>query len=182
MNIITRQYGGKKAAIKYFVYRYWHSLGGFQRYKQIDWRHIQRLIFVCRGNICRSPYAEIMARKHGKNTISFGLCAQNGRPAHADAVRNAALRDVDISRHAAKTVNDIKLYETDLLIGMEPWHAKQLYSLGRTTNAQTTLLGLWTKPNCPYIQDPYGRSDQYFQHCFDIIDRSLQGIFSHMNQ
>ena len=68
----------------------------------------------------------------------------------------------------------------DVFLCMEP---SQAYALRKYIkdyhNQQVTLLGLWSTQRRPYLQDPYGLSDKYWDTCLDIIDSALENI-AHM--
>src|SRR5437588_1134030 len=49
--------------------------GRHRQFKQIRWDRVARVVFVCHGNICRSPYAEGRAVSFGLPAASFGLSA-----------------------------------------------------------------------------------------------------------
>jgi len=181
-NLIKHRYGGKQGLVKHFGYKCWSHMGGFRDYRCIDWRRVKRVIFVCRGNICRSPYCEVKARQWGIAALSIGLQAKPGRAAQADAIRNAGLREINLQSHRAKAPHQVQMLDSDLLVAMEPWHADALSRLDSLSGAQITLLGLWGTSRRPYIQDPYGRSDAYFQRCFDVIDTSLESMLQRIQK
>jgi hypothetical protein len=39
-----------------------------------------------------------------------------------------------------------------------------------------TLLGLWARPRRPWLSDPYGTGNDYWQTCLDIIDNAIENI------
>ena len=62
---------------------------------------------------------------------------------------------------------------------MEPWHADVLENnLNDNLKAKhhLTLLGLWSPSKRPYLADPYGRTDEYFNFCFEYIEKSVYEI------
>jgi protein-tyrosine phosphatase len=67
----------------------------------------------------------------------------------------------------------------DLVILFEPTHYSEVRRrIGDLTPVQ--LLGIWARPLRLHIQDPYGRSDRYFQQCFAVIDANLAKLIEHM--
>jgi hypothetical protein len=68
------------------------------------------------------------------------------------------------------------LTSSDLLLAMEPLQVKTLFPLATSFGAQLTLLGLWCSPERPYLQDPFGLAEAYFQNCFSFIDSAVEGI------
>ncbi|WP_303905783.1 arsenate reductase/protein-tyrosine-phosphatase family protein [Thiohalomonas denitrificans] len=142
-------------------------------FTQVDFHTVRRVVFVCKGNICRSAYAHARARQLGLYTDSFGLEA-DALHADADAIQNATARQLDLSAHTPKAPHQLRLTETDLLAAMEPQQCLQLEK--QYPNAQITLLGLWASPRRPYIHDPYGHGSRYFQACFSTIDSAVDCI------
>lgn len=156
-----------------------YRLGLLRTFTKISWPSVERLVFVCHGNICRSPYAEAVARNRcGMASASFGIGATTGVGANGSAIRNAEARNIDLRMHRATSMGDFVAHENDLLIAMEPRQGMALKRLaGRSGSAaQITLLGLWTPKPRPYIADPYGLSDAYFQNCFKFIDSAIEGL------
>lgn len=173
---LAHSYGGKGAFLRHALYRFLHYLGRFNRYRRVDWSRVRRLVFVCSGNICRSPYAEGRARALGYCAVSVGLNAKSESPANEQAIANALARGIDLRLHKSRLFTEITVGPTDLVVCMEPQHMAEIRRQGIADAAQITLFGVWSKDPRPFIQDPYGRSDAYFQVCFDVIDRSLAGM------
>lgn len=156
----------------YVLYKTLLRLRLLRRYTDIDWRRVERLVFVCSGNICRSPYAELKARSLGRAATSFGLAADGRSPAHAVASRIAVRHGLDLSTHRCRASSAWEPRSGDLLAAMEPSHAAALQRYLHP-GVQLTLLGAWSKPTRPYIQDPHGLSEEYFETCFDCIDSGV---------
>lgn len=147
--------------------------GRMHQYVQLDWERIERLVFVCKGNICRSPYAEYRAKAMRLNAVSFGLYAENHTMAKDEAIRQAIKRGIDLMPHMPKTPEMVPLSPSDLIICMEPWQARDMLERVAGSGAQITLLGLWARRKIPVIPDPYGRGLYCFTSCFNEIDACL---------
>ena len=52
--------------------------GRYRQFKRIRWERVARVVFVCHGNVCRSPYAEGRAVNFGLPAASFGFSADSG--------------------------------------------------------------------------------------------------------
>ena len=152
-----------------------YYLGLFHRYNTIDWSKVSRIVFVCKGNICRSPYAEMRAKQLGINAISIGLYTQEGSFANADALKNASYRDINLDAHRARVYDSIEISNSDLVICMEPWHVK-LFNAIDSSGCQITLLGLLCSRKKIIISDPYGKPDLLFEHSFRAMDDALNCI------
>lgn len=163
-------YGGKRGYLEHLRSRALYSLGAFRQARRFDWATVRRLVFVCKGNICRSPYAAEKARVLGMTAISSGLETHEGAAADAAAVRNAARRGIDLSQHRSSVYNYGGLQSTDLIVVFESRQYVEVRRRSGDHGLSVTLLGIWSKPCVPDIQDPYGRSDDSFQRCYAVID------------
>jgi protein-tyrosine phosphatase len=154
--------------------------GNYHRFKQIRWDGVKRVVFVCHGNICRSPYAERRAAIHGLPAASFGLSAERGAPADPTGRRIAERRAVELAAHCACDVGEFEFRSGDLLVAMEPRQARILLRGMPSVPCQLTLLGLWSRPPRPHIHDPHRLSDAYWEHCFAAIDSAVRTISDHI--
>jgi len=175
-----REHGRLSGWLRHLLGRFEIRLGRARHLTDIDWGGVSRLVFVCRGNICRSPYAEGRAKEAGLEATSFGLEADGRSPADERARRVAGSRGIGLDDHVARRPEQVPIEEGDLVIGMEPWHIKGFLrgpsgSLGGR-RAQVTLLGLWGPQPILTIEDPYGRDEAYFHRCFERIDQAIGGV------
>jgi protein-tyrosine phosphatase len=166
-------YGGRRGYLEHVRTRALYALGAYRSARNIDWATVTRLVFVCKGNICRSPYASARARLLGIPSASFGLDAAQGAPADTTALRTALSRAVDLSAHRSARRESCRITDDDLLVVFEPSQLAEIRRWRIDRMPRVTLLGIWAQPIRPHIQDPYGRSDRYFQRCFSIIDASI---------
>lgn len=177
LGAISATYGSKRGFLYHVAGQIWISLGGYQQEREVKWNELKRLIFLCRGNICRSPFAEGVARRHGLETLSFGLHTGDGLRADSRALEIAVEYGVDLTSHRTRQIASYVPDAHDLIIAMEPSHLQLLNSLcPQSVGIPTTLLGLWGQRRCPRIQDPYGNNIKYFRHCFLNIDNAVTNI------
>jgi len=176
MSIWEKRYGGRRPFLRHIASRAGLLFGGWRRERNVNWRTVRRLVFVCAGNVCRSPYAEARGRTLGLATASCGITAIHGAHADPAALRTAAARGVDVGPHRSTPYADMDLREGDLLVLFEPAHLQALSARSQVAGTQVTLAGLWNRARQPYIADPFGRSEDYFRRCFEVIDASLEGI------
>jgi protein-tyrosine phosphatase len=157
-------------------------IGRHRHWKRVRWEAVTRIVFVCHGNICRSPYAEKRAASCGLPTASFGLSADSGTPADPDAHRIAAQRAIALAGHSACDVKEFEFRDGDLLVAMEARQARAVSCLVPPIAYQLTLLGLWSRPSRPHIHDPHRLSEAYWARCFDVIDSAVLTIADCMRQ
>ena len=137
---------------------------------------IRRLVFVCHGNICRSAFADVLARKHGLATASFGLSTANDKPAHAPVAAAAATMGHDLGAHRSLRVQDYTPAEGDLLLAMETRHLRKLAADPALAAMPRTLLGLYTRPITPHLHDPYQLSEAYTRVCLERIATAIPAL------
>lgn len=178
---LMKNHGSRSGFVKSIWHQFLYYQGYYRQYKEIDWSRVGRLVFVCKGNICRSAYAEAVANSLGLEAISFGIDTRGNTPANPDAVRTAERFSIDLKQHKTTSLMTVDLKEGDLLVAMEPCQAD---SLRKKFNKkyQCTLLGLWVDPAAPYIHDPYGMRPIYFDKCFTAIQTGIQVLVEKIGQ
>ncbi len=173
------RYGGRRGFLRHVSACAGAMVGAYRPLQRVDWARIDRLVFVCAGNICRSPYAEARARAAGAEAVSFGLLASPGANADPAAIRNAQRRDLDLTAHRSARLDVASLRASDLVLFFEPLQVESFLRLEGAHLAKLSLVGLWSRPARPHLTDPYGKSDRYFQECFALIDSSVRTLLGH---
>ena len=140
---------------------------------------VQRLVFVCLGNINRSAFAAEVARVNGARVISIGLSTTTGAPAFEKAIATAPFFGFDLGAHRATDFADYIYQPGDLLLAMEVRHARDLMRRGIPARA-IALLGHWGAPRRIHIHDPHVLSDRYFQTCFLILYAATQRLVAEL--
>lgn len=177
---VRSRFGTYRGLIRLMLAWLENLTGRYRRFKQIRWGRVTRVVFVCHGNICRSPYAERRAASYSLPAASFGLSVDSGAPADPTACRIAAGRDLELVGHCARDAANFEFQTGDLLVVMEPRQARRLTAHLPAGSCQLTLLGLWSRPPRPHIHDPHRLSEAYWDRCFDVIDSAVQTIADRM--
>lgn len=152
-------------------------VGRLQRLARIDFSAVRRVVFVCQGNICRSPFGEAVARRAGLPTASFGLATTTGMSAFGRAVETAQAQGIDLTTHRVTAIEDFAFQSGDLLVVMEVRQARRLLkSPWLPGDVQITLLGLWSQPLRPHLHDPFEHGPAYFEFCFQVIESGVKEL------
>ena len=136
---------------------------------------VTRLVFVCRGNICRSAVAEAVARTLDFPACSFGTRTHLGKPANAGMAEAAAMLGYDLSGHRTTPLEHYTRAPGDLVLVFEPGHLDELRS-GVGRKWQVALLGAWARPRRAYIHDPFDGTAQYYER----VARLIQGAVANL--
>ena len=172
---IQDKYGSKRGLLNYLKYKILLWSGRYQKYRNINFNNVRRLVFVCSGNICRSPVAEVSARASGLESISFGLDCADGAPADERAISFARQCGLDLEGHSAKNIRGYTYQSGDVVIVMEPAHAESLLDFGVPQHA-ISVAGLWLSNPTAYFHDPYNTSKKFFDLCEEQVVMSVGGI------
>jgi protein-tyrosine phosphatase len=178
-NWLHNSYGGKKAFIRYVLY--WIRsvvFGQYSRYRNVP-NNVKRVVFVCKGNICRSAFAEWLFKQNSNiSTSSLGLDTITGGSANDRIKMFASVMNVNLDFHKTTSVTDFTSEQGDLYVCMEPEHVDQLEAhLGKVN---VVLLGWYLSPARVYIHDPYSASDQYAKTSLKVISEGIQQLQSHL--
>lgn len=176
--LLRDRYGGMRALLYHLAATSQMHLGRFREYQAIDWSRVERLVFVCKGNICRSAYAQARASSDCFPAVSFGIEAGSGAAADASTITHAAERNISLAPHRTTSLKSFVHRSGDLLVCMEPPQAKIVVEHFADSAAQVTLLGLWTRPARPWLFDPYGSGDGYWRTCLDTIDNGIDRMLT----
>ncbi|MDR2214333.1 MAG: hypothetical protein LBE59_00640 [Nevskiaceae bacterium] len=141
-----------------------------------------RLVFVCTGNICRSPYAEFIARNHGLNAISAGVNTHNGLPANDAAIAEASRRGVDMRSHRTTRWQDVPLHSGDLILALELRHALATRERAAQHQCRVVLMSYFLQPRFAFISDPYGKTQREFAVAFDLIETAVGNLAARLRQ
>src|SRR5690349_2553646 len=147
---------------------------------------MKTILFVCTGNICRSPMAEGLFRQavrdsHEYKVLSAGVGAVEGQPPSPHAVR--ALKDlgIDISKQRSHVLTAELVQQADYIFGMTHGHVDAVNLLFPQAAEKTFLLREFDETLDVFekdISDPIGGSYEVYLNCRDQIE---QGIVSMLN-
>ncbi len=131
---------------------------------------MHRILTVCTGNICRSPFAAALLKAKlspSHRVESAGVAAVVGHPPTPETALTAAERGLDVSSHRARQLDASLASGFDLLLVME--HAQRSWVTANIPQARgrTFALGHWRNMEIP---DPYGAPLEEYERSLGLIE------------
>lgn len=142
-----------------------------------------RILFVCLGNICRSPAAEgvFRARAPQFETDSAGTSGWHiGDPPYGPMQEAARARGLDISDLRARQFTAADFDRFDLIIGMDANNISDIEALrpfGNETPVRL-LTDFAPQSGADHVPDPYYTRD--FDGALDLIEETVAGLNAHL--
>ncbi len=143
-----------------------------------------KLLFVCTGNICRSPMAVGIMRQQLRvdgledqvMVTSAGVRALDGRRASPPAVAVLAEQRIDITDHIAHTISVEELHAQDVVLVMEEQHRRSLFYLAPEESYKVYLLSEMSGQHID-IADPYGQDESVYTATAALLSELIrQGL------
>ena len=137
-------------------------------------REARRVLFVCHGNICRSPFAAAVLRQKAPEGVivsSSGCFPKAGRRPPEAAIRAARQFGVDLAAHRSDVLTQQQVDGADLILVFDRRNIDELEAFFTGVRGKTHYLGdLDLEPEIE-IADPYGAEPEVFQRCYRRISR-----------
>ena len=142
------------------------------------------VLFVCTGNLCRSPIAEVILRdklkKRGVSHIvvsSAGVAASRGVPAASMAQVAVAGHGLNLMTHRAQFLTMDLVKKADLILVMEQSHKKEIQDWFHLAKGKVQLLKSYLKEDyVEEVEDPIGKSLDAFEYCYQDLEKEIDRI------
>lgn len=144
---------------------------------------IKDLLFLCYGNICRSPAAELAARnllaKHTVSSAGFHETVHRSSPAHLQHA--AAKFGLDLAAHRSRKAAANDIDRADLILVMDWKNYDQLLRTFPQAAGKATFLGLFSDAPTLEIEDPYDLRGEKVDRVLRQIDSSVKGLAARLH-
>ena len=151
------------------------------------------VLFVCMGNICRSPLAEgvfrtYVARAGMQQHIAVDSAGthdyQLGQPADPRALAAAARRGYKLPPHRARRVGARDFVRFDWILGMDRHNLRELQAMRpeEYEGHLGLLLALRDPPLADDVPDPYYGGTQEFETALDLIEQGADALLVAVRQ
>jgi protein-tyrosine phosphatase len=152
-----------------------------------------RVLFVCLGNICRSPTAEGVFRAVVERAgllqhieiDSAGTHAYHvGEPPDARAQAAAQRRGVDLSGLRGRRATRVDIERFDYILAMDEENYQNLQALSPQGLEHKIRLFLEFAPQRPEreVPDPYFGGEGGFERVLDMIEEASEGLLAHLRE
>ena len=151
------------------------------------------VLFVCTGNICRSPTADGVLRKM---VVDHGLAAvvevdsagthdyHVGEAPDGRSQEHALKRGYDLSALRARQVHPHDFERFDLMLALDDGHLRILQRLCPPQNKGRIhrFTEFCTRHKTLEVPDPYYGGTQGFEHVLDLVEDGCEGIIKHVRR
>jgi protein-tyrosine phosphatase len=148
---------------------------------------MRRVLFVCLGNICRSPLAQGVLEKHLADAASpldarvdsaATHAYHTDSPPDARGIAAAANRGIDISKQRARSINDNDFSEFDRILAMDSSNLKNLLTQCPESSRHKVVLFSDYIPGQQgvAVPDPYYGGEQGFEEVLDMLEQGMVSL------
>jgi protein-tyrosine phosphatase len=152
-----------------------------------------KILFVCLGNICRSPTAEGVFRnvveraelQHRIEIDSAGTHAYHiGAPPDIRAQEAARRRGIELSGLRGRKATRLDIERFDYILAMDEENLQNLMAICPSGLEDKVRLFLEFAPARPEreVPDPYFGGEQGFERVLDMIEEAANGLLVHLRQ
>lgn len=148
-----------------------------------------RVLFVCLGNICRSPTAhglfrDLVAQQSLSEEIYIDSAGTGdwhiGRPPDSRATKHALERGIDLSDLRARQVSSADFHDFDYVLAMDSQNLRDLASM--KPEGVEGHLGLFLEFAKDYdeieVPDPYYEGEEGFNLVLDMVQNGCEGLLT----
>ncbi len=147
------------------------------------------ILFVCSGNICRSPMAEYLLRSWlGPSSEweirSAGVMAVEGLPASREAVEVLREKGIDLSHHASEALDWKRASQADIIICMTRAHVAMVrHMFPNLAPSKVVLFSSFSAEDSEDdIEDPIGQSVDVYRATRDRMDRIIPDMILRLRE
>ena len=150
-----------------------------------------KVLFICLGNICRSPtaeaiFSELVAEKGLADSLEIDSAGTNGlhigQPPDPRSIKYAAKRGIDLTPLRGRQIERADFERFDYVIAMDNENVRQLTALCPESMQGKIKLLLAYADSCDYreVPDPYYGGAGEFELVLDLIESGCRGLLDQL--
>lgn len=153
---------------------------------------MKKIMFVCTGNICRSPmghyYLQKLVNEAGLGNeyliSSCGTYANTGESSTINAIEAMKTYGVDLNKHRATNIADTDIEDYDLVICLTLTHKASVLGYSSKLKGKVYTLKEYSYPEDPYknIDDPWGLNLNVYNDCAEEIVKAVDILFEKLEE
>ncbi len=140
-----------------------------------------RVLFICSGNMCRSPYAAarflMLAKGRSVQVMSAGTLRLTGRRAALEMIETARERGLNLDEHRSSALTKMLIQASDVIFVMEHSHRLEVIRICAEAEPRLVMLGKWLPEPKDELEDPMGKDPEVYRSVADEIDTALECWF-----
>jgi protein-tyrosine phosphatase len=150
-----------------------------------------RVLFVCMGNICRSPLAQgvfenVLRREGLEGEVSVDSAGTGswhvGSPPDDRALNAASLRGLDISSQRARRITPEDCQNFDYILTMDEENYRMVSSLCQGNAVVRPFLDFATNSPEREVPDPYYGGADGFERVLDLVEEASEGLLGDIRE
>ncbi len=150
-----------------------------------------RVLFVCLGNICRSPLAQgvfenVLRREGLEGEVEVDSAGTGswhvGEPPDERALSVASFRGVDISSQRARRITPEDCQNFDYILTMDEENYHTVAALCRGSAVVRPFLDFATNSSEREVPDPYYGGPEGFDHVLDLVEEASEGLLKDIRE
>ena len=148
-----------------------------------------RVLFVCLGNICRSPLAEVVvksvAEEQGLSHIFHFESAGTGdwhvgKGADPRSASKAVEKGLSLENHQAQQITPRNIHDWDVFVAMDSDNQHNLIAMGAKPEQVVMMRAFEGVEQTPDVPDPYYGGADGFEDAYQMLILNAQGLLQYL--